>query len=177
VLRAALAVPRAPDQPRAPETRVIVIEIFNNVLPYSWALGLLLAYLATRSALRRDHPADWTQLKQLSDQGINLEAPREVEFVIFVRTEASARHVATLLANDGFTAAFQQGDVAIPTRGRSAPDPDEGFIVSARKVVILYGDTLKLLRQSLGRIASKENGLYIGWRAIDRSPLGSKAAM
>ena len=92
---------------------------------------------------------------------------------MLVRTEASAKHIAAQLAREGFITAFHQGGIEIRRRGQSEGERDEGFLVSARKVVVLYGETLKSTRQALTGLASKENGRYIGWQALDQSPLGS----
>ncbi len=49
---------------------------------------------------------------------------------------------------------------------------DEGYLLWATKSVVLYGGTVKEMRQKLSALASKENGKYLGWTALDESPLG-----
>jgi hypothetical protein len=136
-------------------------------------IGLAIPFWLTRSALKRDDPGDWVQMKRLADKGINLERPREVEFRIFLRTKASAAHVASELANWGFETAHAEGHVEVRRRGTTDVERSEGFLVSAKKVLVLYGDTLRALRRQLATLAEKEGGIYIGWQALDDSPLGS----
>lgn len=129
--------------------------------------------MGVRAGLRRDNVADWLQLKRLSDKGVSVEAPREVEFVVLVRTESSAQHIAQHLATEGFETRFEKGGYQVQKRGTVAEN-DEGYLVWARKTVVLYGETLKAMRQKLGGLATKENGKYLGWKALDESPLGKR---
>jgi hypothetical protein len=133
--------------------------------------GVLLAIFGIRAGLRRDNTEDWVKLNQLAAKGVNLEARRQVEFVLLVRTEPSAQHVAQQLLSDGFVTRFERGSYQVH-RGGAVASQDEGYLLWATKSVVLYGGTVKEMRQKLSALASRENGKYLGWTALDESPLG-----
>ncbi len=135
--------------------------------------GVLLAYFGIRAGLRRDSVEDWVQLNRLAAKGVDLEARRQIEFVIFVRTEPSAEHVAKQLIADGFVTRVEKGGYQISSRNTVA-DQNDGYLVSATKSLVLYGGAIKELRQWLSALASKENGKFLGWTALDESPLGER---
>ncbi len=117
----------------------------------------------------RDHPSDFIGLTELSGKGIDLEKPREVAFVLFVRTEASAQFLAERLSSEGFSTHSQPGKVEVLSRRGNSSTIEEGFFVVASKSVVLYGDTLRVLRRRLTAFAERENGVYLGWHADDSS--------
>lgn len=130
-------------------------------------LGLGLAIYGVRSGLKNNHPDDWLRSKRLSESGINLEVPRELEFWLFVRTEASARYVADQLTSDGYIARLEQGKAKFNVTPKSEGIEEEGFCIFARKVVTIYGGSLKQIRARLTPLAEKENGKYLGWKVTD----------
>jgi hypothetical protein len=119
---------------------------------------------------RGEHAGDRLQLTVLSGKGINLERPREVEFVLFVRTEPSASHLAAQLTPEGYTVRYEPGTIEIRSKPGAQAAPDEGHLVIATKVVVLYGDTLSKVRAQFSALAQKENGYYVGWQAKDLAP-------
>ena len=134
-------------------------------------IGLVLLPVIYFSIRKRgEHAGDHLQLTALSGKGVNLEKPREVDFALFVRTEASANHIASQLAPEGYTVRHEPGKLEVRAK-RSAPATiEEGHLVVATKVVVLYGDTLRKVRARFSSLAGKENGVYIGWQAKDLSP-------
>ncbi len=86
--------------------------------------GVLLAIFGIRAGLRRDNTEDWVKLNQLAAKGVNLEARRQVEFVLLVRTEPSAQHVAQQLLSDGFVTRFERGGCQVHRGGAVANPPN-----------------------------------------------------
>jgi hypothetical protein len=133
-------------------------------------VALVLMPIIYLSIRKRDHAVDRIKMTQLSGRGINLEKPREVEFALFVRTGASAKHIAERLTSDGFLTHYEPGKIEVRANRAAETTSDEGFIIIASKVVVLYGDTLRTIRRDFSALAQKENGTYIGWQAKDLSP-------
>jgi Regulator of ribonuclease activity B len=133
-------------------------------------IALVLMPIIYLSMRKRDHAVDQVQMAQLSGKGINLEKPREVEFAMFVRTEASAKHLVELLSQEGFESTYQEGTVQVRLKRGAQATSETGVIVLTTKVVVLYGDTLREVRKRFSQLAEKENGMYLGWQAKDLSP-------
>jgi Regulator of ribonuclease activity B len=133
-------------------------------------IALVLVPIIYFSIRKRDHAVDRIQMTQLSAKGINLEKPREVEFALFVRTEASAAHITEQLIAEGYSARYEAGKIELRAKRGAQATSEEGHVIVATKVVVLYGDTLRLVRTHFSALAEKENGMYIGWQAKDLSP-------
>jgi hypothetical protein len=132
-------------------------------------IGVLFAAWGTYDALKRNSAPDLLQLKRLVGQGLNIERPRLVAFHLFVRTEASARYLAEKLGELGYEVGFESGKISLERRAAANAGPQEGFLVVAKRIVVLYGETLRDARQRLSQLAEKENGIYVGWQALDLS--------
>jgi hypothetical protein len=140
-------------------------------LPWLWILYAVAAIWGVRSALKRDHRSDFRAMQELSAKGIDLEAPREIEFAAFVRTDASAKYIASQLEQEGYVVTREPGEIEVTAKA-AKPEKSLGFLVKARKVLVIYGSTLKDVRARLTALASKEDGHYLGWQVLDQSPHG-----
>ena len=141
-------------------------------LPWFWVFASLLAAWGIGSALKRNHRSDFTAMQSLVAAGVDLEKPRKVQFALFVPTPASAAFLRERLLQEGYEVTAESADVELQApKGRST-EKRSGHLVRASKVVVLYGGTLRTARQAFSSLAAKENGLYLGWEVLDRSPLG-----
>ncbi|MGE4049446.1 MAG: ribonuclease E inhibitor RraB [Piscinibacter sp.] len=141
-------------------------------LPWFWIVFAVLAAWGVRSALKRDHKTDFVAMQELVAAGIDLEVPREVQFALFVPTEASAQHITDRLQKDGFGIHTEAADLELPSSKGSRSQRSTGYLLRAKRTVVIYGDTLRTVRKNFSELATKENGVYLGWELLDRSPLG-----
>ncbi|RVU47066.1 ribonuclease E inhibitor RraB [Rubrivivax rivuli] len=132
-------------------------------------LALLpIIYLSIRG--RGENTEDHAKLTALSGRGINLERARRVQFVLFVRTEASADYLSSRLTTEGYSVQCEPGEIEIYYKRDEPASLEEGRFLVACKVVVLYGNTLGRIRTRLSALAAQENGYYLGWQAQDLSP-------
>jgi Regulator of ribonuclease activity B len=142
-------------------------------LPWFWIFFGLLVILGAWSARKRgDARSDIVAMQQLVASGVDLEVPRETQFAIFVRTEASAEFIRARLANDGYVVKVEIAEVEVVDSRSKKPEKQSGNLIRSSKVVVIYGDTLRVIRRSLTELAAKENGIYLGWEVLDKSPTG-----
>ena len=138
-------------------------------LPWFWILFGLASIVGARVALKRDHAYDYKGMKALVASGADLESPREIEFLLFVPEEGPTDKIAKALQERGYVTAHERGSYETRTSRWSPVRKLPGSIVSARKVVVLYGATLKDARAEFEQFAAAAGGQYLGWEAVERS--------
>ena len=139
-------------------------------LPWFWMLFGLAAAIGTRVALKRNHVDDLKGMKALVARGVNLEEAREIEYTLVVLDQQAANDAARRLREQGYVVRVETATVKLDSNGndKEATEHQQGYLLHAAKVETLYGDTLKVARQTLGAIASSAGGRYLGWSAHDK---------
>ena len=119
-------------------------------------LGLMLD--GRRRAARDAAQPDATTLAALARAGSDLRQPHDLEFFLYLPTEAAAGHIAATLGTDGFATRVSRDEsgrewLCLATR-QMRPDLSE----------------LRLLRIRLSALASAAGGEYDGWGATVVEP-------
>ncbi len=144
-------------------------------LPWFWILFGLLVIFGTWSARKRgDNKSDFVAMQNLVASGIDLEVPREVQFALFVRTAASAEFIRDRLTSDGYLVQTEHAEIEVVDKKSKHSDKQSGVLIRANRVVVIYGETLRVARRALTELATKEDGIYLGWEVLDKSLKGTR---
>ena len=119
-------------------------------------LTLLLGGLAFRSLGQHASvpPAnDDAVIEQLRLAGSNLSKPHAIDFYLYAPTQESAKRIAAVLSNQGFTVKVEQAATG------------NDWLTLATKSVVPTSVALANLRRELTALALHEHGDYDGWEA------------
>jgi hypothetical protein len=111
---------------------------------------------------------DWILLRQARSRGINPAEPQSVEFVLFLANESASDLVCDVLVKEGFTCSRKQAQIQYARDRKRPSEAQDGFLVSARKIVKLYPSELAKYRAQLNDIATAQQGIYCGWQVITK---------
>ncbi len=136
--------------------------------------GLMVVFGAWSARKRGDNKSDFVAMQNLAASGIDLEVPREVQFALFVRTAASADFIGARLTGDGYLVQTEDAEIEVVDKKSKRSDKQSGVLIRARRVVVIYGETLRVTRRALTELATKEDGVYLGWEVLDKSPTGTR---
>ena len=98
--------------------------------------------------------ADGRQLTELVESGVDLTAPRPVDFDLTFRDERAARQTVALLAGLG-------GDLHIGAAGGLEPR----WLVRLTLPMAITAERLAAMRTRLEELAAERGGRYEGWDA------------
>lgn len=138
----------------------------TGMLGFSALLALPLIALGVLSR-RGSARSDFVALQRLSAIGVDLSAPRPVEFLFFFRTEPSAMHVASVLGS-GYTTRIEQGTVGPANSNSKSVQHEQGYLLYAEIRMVLSATELTKLRARFSQLAVAENGVYLGWNTNTR---------
>jgi phosphatidylserine/phosphatidylglycerophosphate/cardiolipin synthase-like enzyme len=143
--------------------------------PIDWMALLVIAISAAvmiyllRRLMRGMNQQDFILLRQARARGINPAEPQSVDFVLFVASQEAADTVSDELRKDGFATSMKQAQIQY-ARNRAKPgEPQDGYLVTAKRTVALYPAELAKLRERLNEIASAQKGIYCGWQIAART--------
>ena len=139
------------------------------------ASGLVMLFLARR-AMRGMNQQDWILLRKARSTGADLQQPQSVAFVVFAATEEVGAQIAAKMQAEGYETAMKQAQIQF-ARNRNKPGaPQDGWLVSGTRSVLLVPETLKETRKKLNEMATEHKALYLGWQLADTvAPLTTNA--
>jgi len=117
-----------------------------------------------RRLMRGMNQQDWVLLRQARARGINPAQPQNVDFVLFLASEEAANLVSDELRKDGFATSMKLAQIQY-ARSRAKPgEPQAGYLVTAKRTLMLYPAELAKLRIRLDELAGAQKGIYCGWQ-------------
>jgi hypothetical protein len=127
------------------------------------ASAMVMVFLARR-AMRGMNQQDWILLRQARARGIDLSQPQPVSFVVFAATEAVGSELAETMRREGYETAMKQAQIQFARNRRKPGAPQDGWLVSGTRSVLLAPETLKDIRKTLTALAAERKALYLGWQ-------------
>ena len=127
------------------------------------ASAAVMIFLARR-AMRGMNQQDWILLRKARGTGVDLKLPQPVSFVVFAATEAVGAELAEKMRGEGFETTMKQAQIQY-ARNRSKPGaPQDGWLVSGTRSVLVVPETLTAIRKTLTEMATERRALYLGWQ-------------
>ena len=117
-----------------------------------------------RRLMRGMNQQDFILLRQVRARGINPAEPQSVDFVLFVASAEAADVVSDELRKDGFAISTKQAQIQYARNRAKRGDPQDGYLVTAKRTVALYPAELAKLRARFNEIALAQKGIYCGWQ-------------
>lgn len=148
---------------------------FGDAAPWLAIVMAIVSAIAnwlTWASFAKEDWADFVAMKDLVGDGIDLEAPRRVQFNLVVPSDIRADAIHRQLLADGYVVETRVEPERVHTATGQSPVDARTRVLQACKVVVLYGDTLRTARKYFTGLASKAGGSYLGWELLDKSPLG-----
>ena len=139
------------------------------------ASALVMVFLARR-AMRWMNRQDWILLRQARSRGLDLRVPQSVSFMVFAATEETGAQLAGNMQAQGYQTAMKQAQIQF-ARNRNKPGaPQDGWIVSGTRSMLLAPETLKEVRKTLTEMAAERKALYLGWQLAEAAaPINTTA--
>jgi hypothetical protein len=140
------------------------------------ASAAVMIFLARR-AMRGMNQQDWILLRKARGTGVNLQLPQPVSFVVFAATEEVGAELAEKMRGEGFETTLKQAQIQY-ARNRNKPGaPQDGWLVSGTRSVLVVPETLTSIRKKLTEMALERKAIYIGWQLAQTvAPLNTPAA-
>lgn len=139
------------------------------------ASGLVMAFLARR-AMRGMNQQDWLLLRQARSRGLDLRLPQSVSFIVFAASEEAGTQLAGTMQAQGYQTAMKQAQIQFARKRNKPGAPQDGWLVSGTRSVLLAPETLKEIRKTLTDMAAERKALYLGWQLADgAAPLNATA--
>jgi Regulator of ribonuclease activity B len=130
------------------------------------ASALVMVFLLRR-AMRGMNQQDWILLRKARSRGIDVRQPQAVDFVVFAATEQTATELADKMRGDSFETSIKQAQIQY-ARNRNKPSaPQDGWLVSGRRTVLLVPETLIGIRKTLTEMSLERKAVYLGWQLSD----------
>jgi hypothetical protein len=127
------------------------------------ASAAVMIFLVRRS-MRGMNQQDWILLRKARGTGANLKLPQSVSFVVFAATEAVGAELAQKMRGEGFETTMKQAQIQY-ARNRNKPGaPQDGWLVSGTRSVLVVPETLTSIRKTLTEMALERKAVYLGWQ-------------
>ena len=130
------------------------------------ASALVMLFLVRR-AMRGMNQQDWILLRQARARGLDMRVPQPVTFVVFAATEPTAAELAARMQRDGYEIATKEAQIQFARNRKKPGAPQDGWLVSATRSVMLVPQTLTETRKMLNELAAEHKALYLGWQVAD----------
>ena len=111
-----------------------------------------------RRLMRGMNQQDWILLRHARARGIDPAQPQNVDFVLFLASVEAANLVSDELRKDGFETSMKLAQLQYARNRANPGEPQEGYLVTAKRRLLLYPAELAKLRSvttvlALGTVA------------------------
>jgi hypothetical protein len=152
--------------------RLITPEIDVNAAgpPIDWMMLLAVAasggvmVFLFRRMMRGMNQQDWILLRHARARGIDPAVPQRIDFVLFFARAEAADSAIAQLATESYEASRKLAHIQYARNRRKPGTPQEGYLVTGRKMITLRPADLIKVRSRMNELAAAHEGIYCGWQ-------------